>query len=112
MDPKTGHYVEYSSSEDFESLGASKDGDDFFGQARVDANIYCHAEDRQRFQAQLTLENVLGEIERNGSFTISYRLLMKDRPRPVTLKAALFREGDEEKLVVGVRAWKRRMPEK
>ena len=67
---------------------------------------------RQRFQEQVTLENVLREIQRNGSFSISYRLLMKDEPRPVTLKAALFREGDEEKLVVGVRAWKRRMPEK
>ncbi len=112
VDPKTGHYVEYSSTEDFDSLGASKDGDDFFGQAYVDAFTYCYAEDRPRFQEQVTLENVLGEIERNGSFSISYRLILRGEPHPVTLKAALFREGDEEKLVVGVRAWKRRMPDK
>ena len=33
-----------------------------------------------------------------------YHLMIKGEPRPVTLKAALFNEGNEEKLVVGVRA--------
>ena len=54
IDPKTGKYIEYSSSDDFDSLGAKKDGNDFFGQAYVDAFTYCYEEDRQRFQEQVT----------------------------------------------------------
>lgn len=106
VDPRTGHYVEYSSSEDFDSLGAASDGTDFFAQAYEDAFTYCYAPDRQRFQEQVTLENVLQEIQQHGSFSINYHLIIKGVPRPVTLKAALFREGGEDKLVVGVRAWK------
>lgn len=85
-----------------------KDGDDFFGQAFVDAYTYCYAEDRQRFQEQVTLENVMREIRLHGKFSINYRLIIKGEPVPVTLKASLFKDGDEEKLVVGVRVWKDR----
>ena len=105
VDPKTGSFIEYSSSEDFDSLGANKKGDDFFGQAFVDAYTHCYAEDRKRFQEQVTLENVMREIRLHGSFSINYRLIIKGEPRPVTLKASLFKDGDEDKLVVGVRAW-------
>ena len=108
VDPKTGSYVEYSSSEDFDSLGAKKDGDDFFRQAYTDAFTHCYAEDRQRFQEQVTLENVLREIRLHGKFSINYHLIIKGEPVPVTLKASLFKDGDEDKLVVGVRAWKDR----
>ena len=108
VDPNTGNYVEYSSSEDFDSLGAKKDGDDFFGQAYIDAFTHCYPEDRQRFQEQVTMENVLREIRLHGSFSINYRLIIKGEPRQVTLKASLFKDRDEEKLVVGVRPWKNR----
>ena len=108
VDPDTGSYVEYSSSDDFDSLDATKDGDDFFGQAYVDAFTYCYEPDRQRFQEQVTAENVLKEIRQHGSFSIDYHLIIKGVPRPVTLKAAMFKDGDEEKMVVGVREWKAR----
>lgn len=90
------------------SLDATKDGDDFFGQAYVDAFTYCYEPDRQRFQEQVTAENVLKEIRQHGSFGIDYHLIIKGVPRPVTLKAAMFKDGDEEKMVVGVREWKAR----
>ena len=111
IDPKTGKYIEYSSSDDFDSLGAKKDGNDFFGQAYVDAFTYCYEEDRQRFQEQVTQENVLRVIRERGNFSIDYRLIIRGKPRPVTLKAALLKEGGVEKLVVGVRAWKDRQIE-
>ena len=104
VDPKTGHYLEYSSSEDFDSLGAEKDGTDFFGQAYQDAFLYCYPPDRERFQQQVTMDNVLREIRRQGKFSIHYRLIIRGEPRPVTLRAALFKDGGEEKLVIGVRA--------
>ena len=106
VDLETGSYVVCSSSDDFESLGASKGGEDFFGQAYIDVDTYCYPEDRKRFREQVTRENVLREIKLHGSFSIDYRLMIKGVPRPVTLKAALFRDGDEEKLVVGLREGK------
>ena len=108
VDPISGSYVEYSSSAAFDSLGAAKDGDDFFGQAYIDTFTYCYPPDRKRFQEQVTKENVLRKIRQNGKFSIDYRLIIEGVPRPVTLKAALFTEGGEEKLVVGVRAWRER----
>ena len=77
IDPKTGKYIEYSSSDDFDSLGAKKDGNDFFGQAYVDAFTYCYEEDRQRFQEQVTQENVLRVIRERGNFSIDYRLIIR-----------------------------------
>ena len=106
IDPKTNAYVEYSSSDDFDSLGAAKGGDDFFRQAIIDTDIYLYAPDRQRFKDALTKENVLHDIQLHGSFSINYHLMIKGTPRPVTLKAAMFKDGDTEKLLIGVRAWK------
>ncbi len=108
IDLKTGNYIECSSSEAFDSLGAKKVGNDFFGQAFVDAYTYCYVEDRRRFQEQVTQENVLREIREHGNFSINYRLIIKDVPTPVTLRAALYKDRDDEKLIVGVRAWKDR----
>ncbi len=110
VDPKTGKYIECSSSDDFDSLGAEKVGEDFFRQVYTDAFKHCCEEDKQRFREQVTKENVLRQIQEKGKFSIEYRLVIKGVPRPVTLKAALFKEGDEEKLVVGLRAWKERNP--
>ena len=108
VDPKTGSYVECSSTEDYDTLGTSTNGDDFFGQSQIDAQKYCYPEDWQSFKEQFTLENVLREIRQYGSFSLRYRLVINGEPRPVILKAAPFKEGDEDKLVVGVRAWRER----
>ena len=53
-------------------------------------------------------ESLRTTFHRDGQFKINYRLIIKGIPRPVTLKAALVKDGGEEKLVVGVRAWKER----
>ena len=101
-------YVEFSSSDDFDSLGAAKQGEDFFAQAVIDAQKYFHPADVQRFIDRFTFENVLKEIHEKGSFRINYRLMINGEPKPVNLRAALFKEGGVEKMVVGIRAWQKR----
>ncbi len=108
VDPVSGRYVEYSSSEDYNTLGAAKEGKDFFRQARIDAQKYLYPEDAPLFAKYFTRENILREIRENGSFRIDYRLMLGGEPKPVTLRIAPFKDGDEEKLVVGLRAWKER----
>lgn len=50
----------------------------------------------------------MAQIQTHGSFRIRYRLMINGVPKDVTLKAAMFSERGEEKLVVGVRLWKNR----
>ena len=111
VDPDTERFIEYSSSEDYDTLGVAKEGSDFFGQSVKNADRYFYSEDIPAFRRQFTKDNVMREIRAHGSFKTQYRLMINGAPRPVTLKAALFKEDEEEKLVVGVRAWRRRLTE-
>ena len=104
VDLETGHYVEVSSTDDFDSLGAAKQGENFFRQSAIDAAKYFHPDDQRRFIEAFTQENVMREIHRNGCFRIQYRLMINGEPRPTALKAALFRDRSDEKMVVGIRA--------
>ena len=60
------------------------------------------AEDQNRFITALTKENVLHEVEQNGIFTLSYRLMMEGEPRYVQLKAAMVEEKEGARLIVGL----------
>ena len=104
VDLQTNNYVEYSATDEFSSLGASKQGDDFFRQSAIDAKKVLHPDDQQTFITQFTKENVMREIREKGKYSTRYRLMINDKPKPVILKAALFRDGEEEKMAVGVRA--------
>ena len=53
-------------------------------------------------------ENVLQHIREDGSFSISYRLMIQGKPKQVTLKAVLPNSGNTDELIIGVRAWKDR----
>lgn len=104
VDLDTDHYVQYSSSDEFDSLNIEKQGEDFFADSVLNAKEYFHKDDLQNFIEQFTKENVMRKISENGRFIIQYRLMINGEPVPVTLKAGLFKDGEEEKMVVGVRA--------
>ena len=106
IDRETGHYIEYSASEDYASLGLGKEGEDFFRQGIVDGWKNVHPEDLPRYLEHFNRENVMREIRENGVFKLQYRLLIHGEPRPVSLRIARFQEGGAEKLVAGVRAWR------
>ncbi|MBR4455550.1 MAG: hypothetical protein IKS32_04935 [Solobacterium sp.] len=81
VDPVTGTYREFSSTDGFtESLRQAKEGRDFFRTAREEAAIHNAPADLNRFLAVFTKENVLKEIEANGIFTFGYCLLMNGKP--------------------------------
>ena len=109
VDLDTEDYIECSSSVDYDTLGAAKKGTDFFRKTVIKARRVFHPDDLAGFSARFTKENILRTIREEGSFHIRYRLMINGKPRAVILKAALFREGEEEKMVVGIRAWKERV---
>ncbi len=100
--PETGRYREFSASEHFERFGIEKEGADFFRTTAKNAPACIFSQDLNRFLAAFTRENILAEIGRRGIFTLSYRLVIEDRPVYVQLKAALVEEEDGTRLIVGI----------
>ena len=102
VDPATGHYTEYSATRDYDEMGFSKQGEDFFAQARTDGARTLYLEDLDLYLSVMTRENILGAIERNGVFSFTYRLMMNGAPTYVSFKAAMVQEKDGPQLIVGV----------
>ena len=103
VEPETGHYREFGASSGYEAdFAQAKEGVDFFGTARKASNIYNHPDDQKHFLSVFTKENVMADIERNGIFTLGYRVMVEGKPRYVQLKAAIVEEKEGPRLIVGV----------
>ena len=102
VDPKTGRYREFSANDEYKFFGQAKAGMDFFAVTREAARRYNHPDDLERFLVMFNRENVMAEIERSGLFTLTYRLMINEKPNYVQLKAAIVEEAEGPRLVVGV----------
>ncbi len=102
VDLQSGSYVEYSANGVYEDYGFEKSGENFFAKAQSDGLRTIMPEDYPIYSERFTKENVMREIERNGLFTLQYRLMLNGEPKAVTLRAALVSESDGEKLIVGL----------
>ena len=101
VDPSTDHFVEYSSMKEFEELGIEKEGNDFFNTSRKNMARVIYEEDRYRFMGTFTKEKIMSILERDGSFTMKYRLMFGDTPVFVSMKATLLEDKDGRHLIIG-----------
>ena len=103
VEPDTGRYREFNATAGYETdFAQKKEGTDFFGTVRSAGDIFNHPEDQKHFLSVFTKENVMAEIERNGIFTLGYRVMIEGRPRYVQLKAAMVEEKEGPRLIVGL----------
>ena len=103
VDPETGAYREFSSTDEYEkNLGLPKEGEDFFNTVRSTAARYNHPDDADLFFSAFTKDNVMAEIEHNGTFNLGFRLMMEGMPRHVQMKAAMVEEKEGPRLIVGL----------
>ena len=102
IDPVTDDYIEYYASDVFEEFGISKVGHDFFGQARMNSKDIVYPQDLDMVRRELTKENVLESIEKNGNFSMKHRLMIGGEPRWISLKAGISDEEDGPKIIVGI----------
>ena len=102
VDPTTGHYREFSSSEGFKSFKVPSAGEDFFGTSRDQMDKVIYPADLERVMDAFTRENVLEQVEKNGSFAITYRLVINDKPRYVQLRTTMVHEKEGTSLLVGI----------
>jgi diguanylate cyclase (GGDEF)-like protein len=98
----SGRYREYSATSGYETIALPKEGGDFFGDTRELAARCIHPGDLSRFLDCVTRENVWTVIQSDGIFTLTYRLMIRGKPTHVQLKAAMVREKEGPRLVVGV----------
>lgn len=102
VDTETDWFVEYSSHDEYRSLGVEKSGDDFFERSRKNILRVIYPEDQARFLALFTKQNILRELAANRVFTMTYRLATEGAPSYVRLKAARMLNADDKHIVIGV----------
>ncbi len=100
--PETGRYREYSSKAGIGTFDMPGEGENFFSEFRENIIRVVYPEDQNRVFTALTMDNALEEVENNGIFTLSYRLMVDGEPRYVQLKAAKLEEENGHRLIVGV----------
>ena len=102
VDPVSGDYREYTSSEGYDTLALSKNGERFFETTRELAKKFVYPDDLDRFLSLFTADGVMSEVERRGVYAMSYRLVLRGKPTHVQIKAAMVEEKDGRRLIVGI----------
>ena len=101
VDPDTDEFIEYSATEEYDDLGVEKSGNDFFNLSRKNMERLIFCDDRERFLGTFYKEKVMSILERDGSFTMKYRLIVGDTPIWVSMKATLLEDKDGRHLIIG-----------
>ena len=102
VDLDNEQYTEFISSREYKELGIASQGIDFFSTTYENSFKTIHPEDQALFHAQVTKENILETIKRNGVFVLDYRLMSGELPTYVRLKAAKITEDEKTLLIIGL----------
>ncbi len=102
VDPETGNYYEYSAAKKAESLGAAKEGDDFFIDTIIRGDKVIYPEDKEMFHENFNRQIVMEKVKNNEIYSLTYRLLIDGEPKYVNLRAAMVTEKGAEKLIFGL----------
>ena len=100
IDLTDNSYVEFGTQSEDEKLSVLSEGDDFFEDTPVNAEIMVYEPDRKRFIEAMQKDNLLKALESSNGFTVGYRLIINGEPEYFSLKAT---RADSEHIVVGVR---------
>ena len=102
VDPDTGNYMQYSSSDDYSKMGTSRAGLDFFGDSLAEVKKVIHPDDLDYFISVFSSEKILERTKSGRVFKITYRLMLNNEPVKVSLRAGLINEQDGPQLIVGL----------
>ena len=100
IDVDTNEFIEYSSQVGGEEMSLERHGGDFFEAARRDTMTRIYEEDQKQFLSLFTKENVLRDIDRQGVFTTTYRIIDTGTPMYVNMKITRMKGGN--RLILGV----------
>ena len=100
IDLDTDNFIEYSSNIGGEELAEVRRGRDFFESAKRDTMVRIYQKDREGFLTIFTRENVLKELDAQGVFTTTYRLIDTGEPMYVNMKVTRMRGGN--RIILGI----------
>ncbi len=86
VDLDTEKYVEYGPGNSGVNLYVANKGTDFFAESRKNAKKMLHPYDVDMFVNVFTKENVVKAIDENGSFNLTYRLLLYGETKHASMK--------------------------
>ena len=93
--------MEYSHEGSESDLSAERHGEDFFNEARKDIGVFIFEADRDSFLDIFTKENVMKNLDEQGVFVHTYRLMKEGVPTFVSMK--IVRMGsDDRHIIIGV----------
>ena len=101
VDMETEEFIEYSSDARKEDLAVERHGTDFFENSRKDAQVFLYKDDREFFINGFTKEKMIQALDVQGAFTVTYRLMIKEKPTYVNMKAVRMQQ-DSRHIIIGV----------
>ncbi|MEE5993331.1 MAG: GGDEF domain-containing protein [Oscillospiraceae bacterium] len=97
----TNEYTRYSASEQYEKLGMTQWGADFFADSAEDIQKYIHEEDKEEVLAEMKKERILERLQKEGSMTLRYRQFLDGRYQYMSMY--IFQpQNKTERIVVGI----------
>ncbi|MBR3742026.1 MAG: EAL domain-containing protein [Clostridia bacterium] len=101
VDLETDRFIEYSSTVGGDELAIERHGEHFFESSLNDSATRICEEDRAVFLASFNKENIIRELDQQGVFTITYRLIDTGRPIYVNMKITRMQPGGNH-IIIGI----------
>ncbi|MBO4725316.1 MAG: GGDEF domain-containing protein [Firmicutes bacterium] len=100
VDIETEHYVGYTTKDIYGELAVEEHGDDFFADAKKNAELIIHPQDRDRMLTVMDRDYLLTALEGKKQFGYQYRLIVDDCIQHTRMLAR--KTADEKHIIIGV----------
>ena len=97
----TDDFVEYSSDGRNRDVSVDEMGEDFFGKINQHDYNQVYKEDKAKFKSSFTKANIRENLDKYGSYTLTYRTIINMEPTYVNLKAVRVRT-DNNHIIIGI----------
>ena len=101
VDLDTERFIEYTSPVGAEELAMERKGENFFAAAKRDTMTRIYEEDRENFLAGFSKEKLIKELDEQGVFTATYRLVDTGTPMYVNMKTTRM-QGGGNRIIMGI----------
>nr|MCR5843624.1 hypothetical protein [Oscillospiraceae bacterium] len=101
IDLDTDRFIEYSSTVGAEELAMERHGTDFFASSKRDTLTRIYESDREAFLTLFTKENIIRELDEQGVFTATYRLIDSGAPVYANMKITRMK-AQGNRIILGV----------
>ena len=102
IDTNNDHYVEFSSEGKYSDLQIERSGPDFWSDTERNISRVVYQDDRERVGVCMQKAALLDQLVNDRPFSLTYRLLIDNKPTYYSLKAVRASTHDDHHIVIGV----------